>query len=115
MSDTKRRQYPEEINFPEHSTPFGTVTFDFVEEEDEFIVAFSPNDSEVGFYEGAIYIKTNPLHFDLHKEKLLRVFLQSTIQDYKSGAELQNNIITQLRLIFEFVILDPTLANPIES
>lgn len=115
MSDTKVRLYPEEIHFPEHITPFGSITFDFVEDENEFIIAFSPNDSEVGYYEGAIYIKTDPLHFDLHKEKLLRVFLNPTIQDYKSGAELQNNIITQLRLIFEFVILDPTLSNLTES
>jgi len=111
------KSYPEYNAFPEHITSFGSITFDFLEAEDCFIVSFSSKDHEnlLQFPEGSIFIKTSPLDFTHHKGKLLKTILSKLTIKYESGTELITSIISQLRLEFSNITIDSTLETQIES
>lgn len=100
-------------DFPEYNCEYGNISFEYLDEEDTFIITFASSDIDnpSSFQEGSIYIKTNPIDFDIHKQKLLRDILSKVSEQHKSGVEMQLAILSQLRLDFITVIADPFLED----
>lgn len=111
MSDRGVKHYPEWNYFPEFSTEFGSISFDFDEDNNLFYISFEFKEEVDGFVEGSIFVKTDTENFELHKRKILRIVLERIQQYNKSGAELQISIIAQLRLEFTSIELDSFLLN----
>lgn len=99
--------------FPEYSSEYGNISFEYLDEDNTFIISFSCMNADVlsCFQEGSIYINTTPLDFEIHKEKLLKCILSKILEQYKSGVELQLAILSQLRLDFLNITLDPYLED----
>jgi len=102
--------FPKDIQFPDYTTQFGEILFDFEDSTGSFVVIFSrPALQILGFWQGEIGIPTTADDFELHKQKLL-VEIQRIIQEpHSSGIELQKAIIVQLRLIFRNLYLSSEL------
>lgn len=99
--------------FPDYSTPFGDIYFDFIDYLNSFVIIFSRKSSNpfLSFWQGEVSVETNPDDFEIHKEKLLRDILSLIQQPHITGIDLQKAIIIQLRLSFKNI----TLSSDLES
>lgn len=111
--------YPEHISLPQYKTAFGEITIEFDEACDSFIISFEalPLESSTNYFEGSVEVRTNPDDFDEDKLKLVRTILAEINTPQKNGAQLQINLLAQLRSKFSLdnVNVDKVLVEFLES
>lgn len=107
------RDILDRYDFPEYNCEYGNISFEYLDEESTFIVTFSSTNLNNinSFQEGSIYIKTTLMDFEIHKQKLLKDILTKISEQQKSGVEMQLAILSQLRLDFLTVTVDPFLED----